>query len=241
MCIFYFLLKSEASRVSHRVSPRVFSWDVPAFGCVFHRGLVRGAAAYQQIPAAKQVTRCKVGREEKMAGQAQGGPGQVHRMETKRSVLVQACCLLRTWNGAQHRSVLAAIHETTSTCKVFIKHDNIVLLSVTLLFVDTRPQKRMRTHNAVSISSSMWGGAPSSSLQLQRDPDTGSARLEVRQVVKEGLQIMVGSLKFRWQICPLFQNDLCSPNSHISCASSPHVRDHNFFIKTDIEVLESSE
>ncbi|XP_064886398.1 uncharacterized protein LOC110359586 isoform X2 [Columba livia] len=101
-------------------------------------------------------------------------------METKRSVLVQACCLLRTWNGAQHRSVLAAIHETTSTCKVFIKHDNIVLLSVTLLFVDTRPQKRMRTHNAVSISSSMWGGAPSSSLQLQRDPDTGSARLEQR-------------------------------------------------------------
>lgn len=128
-----------------------------------------------------------------MAGQAPVGPGKVHRTEMARLVLVQACCLLRTWNGAQHRTVLAAIHETTSTGKVFIKDDNIVLLSVALLFVDTRPQKGMMIHNAVSFNSSIWERALSSSLHLQRDPDAGSAR----QVVKEGLQIMAGSLKFR--------------------------------------------
>lgn len=85
------------------------------------------------------------------------GPGKVYRIEVERSVLVQVCCLLRTWNGARHHAVPPVqvwqqIHETTSTVcvfrlslvKAFIKDDNILLLSVTSLCVDTRPQKGMR-------------------------------------------------------------------------------------------------
>lgn len=85
------------------------------------------------------------------------GTGKVYRIEVEGLVLVQVCCLLRVQNGAQHHAVPPVqvwqqIRETTSTAcafrlsllHVFIKEDNIILILVTSLFVDTRPQKGLR-------------------------------------------------------------------------------------------------
>lgn len=84
--------------------------------------------------------------------------------------IIQACCLLRTWNGAQHHAVpllqvWQQICETTSTAcafrlsllKVFIKDDNIILLLVTSFFVDTRPQKGMRIPECCLIQQQYLG------------------------------------------------------------------------------------
>lgn len=72
-------------------------------------------------------------------------------------MLVQACCPLGMWNGAQHHAVPPVpawqqTSETTSTACAFrrallqvaIKRDDIVLLSGTSCFVDTSPQKGVR-------------------------------------------------------------------------------------------------
>jgi len=76
------------------------------------------------------------------------------------------------WNGAQHHAVPPVqvwqqIHETTSTAcafrlgllKVFIKDNNIILLLVTSLFVDTRPQRGMRAPECCLLQQQYLGNS----------------------------------------------------------------------------------